>query len=427
MSMTKVKRVVSNAALSLLAVALFVGCTEQQQTTNQQSGQSPTENASGKATSKPIVLAVAAPFTGDSSEFGVQIKMAIELAVEELNAQNGINGRPVQLIMEDDAGNPAEAQNVATKIASNPDVLAVIGHFNSSCSLAAKNAYSEAKMVMFSPASTNVNVTKNSDYVFRNIFTDEFQGQSLARYAGTVLNAKKVAILFDNDDYGRGLKESFSRKAQTLGMSIVSETAYAKDTNDFRSQLTTIKSYNPDIILIAGLYKHAAVIAKQARELGITTPLIGGDGVFSEQFITLAGQAAEGTYVSCPFLFELGGERAKKFAEAFRKKYNREPDAWAALSYDAFQLIVKAIREKGASREAIHQYLKGINSPATAYDGLTGKTFFDEEGDCRKPIQVAVVKNGKFVAAEKQLGIEEEMSSTTASLAPTSRDAETSK
>ncbi|MGB9690885.1 MAG: ABC transporter substrate-binding protein [Candidatus Sumerlaeaceae bacterium] len=409
--MKRLKNIVWWSILSS-AMLLIGGCGQQPKEAALQKPGAGKEQTSSpqptQATHKPILLAVAAPFTGDSSEFGVQIKMAVELAAEELNAKGGVAGRPIQLMLEDDAGNPAEAYNVATKIASNPDVLAVIGHFNSSCSLAAKSAYTEAKMVMFSPASTNVNVTKNSDYVFRNIFTDDFQGQSLARYAGEILGAKKVGILFDNDDYGRGLKESFKKKAESLGVSIVSETAYAKDTNDFRSQLTTMQSYQPDLLLVAGLYKHAAVIAKQARELGIKTPLIGGDGVFSEQFITLAGPAAEGTYVSCPFLFELGGERAKKFAEQFRAKYNREPDAWAALSYDAFQLIIKAIETKGPTREGIHQYLKSINSPAAAYDGLTGKTYFDKEGDCRKPVQMAVVKGGHFVAAEKQLTIEEQ-------------------
>ncbi len=404
-------------------IIMLAGCAQEPAPSPSQSGESPAASQAGEkqqSSGKPIVLAVAGPMTGDSSEFGVQIRMAVTLAVDELNEKGGINGRPVQLIIEDDAGNPAEAQNVATKIASNPEVLAVIGHFNSSCSLAAKNAYTEAKMVMFSPASTNVNVTKNSDYVFRNIFTDDFQGQSLARYAATILGTKKVAILFDNDDYGRGLKESFKAKASQLGMTVLNETAYSKDTNDFRSQLTTIKGYNPEIILVAGLYKHAAVIAKQARELGIETPLIGGDGVFSEQYITLAGPAAEGTYVSCPFLFELGGERSKSFAEKFRARFNREPDAWAALSYDAFQILVEAIKAKGPTREGIHEYLKGINSPATAYDGLTGKTFFDEEGDCRKPVQMAVVKGGRFVAAEKQLGVEEDETATQKADATTS-------
>lgn len=351
-----------------------------------------------------VVIGVAAPFTGDNSEFGTQIKMGVELARDEINAAGGINGRPLELNEQDDAGKAADAQNVATTLATDDNVMAVIGHFNSSCSLTGKTIYSQAKMVMFSPGSTNVNVTKDSDYVFRNIFTDDFQGQSLANYAGNVLGKKKVAILFDNDDYGTGLKESFKKRAAQLGLEIQRETAFDKDTNDFRSQLTTIQSGQPDIILVSGLYKQAANIARQARELGIKTQLIAGDGVFSQQYIDLGGESAEGTFVTCPYLFDLGGEKAKKFAEGFKKKFKRDPDAWAALSYDAVNLVVKALKEKGVSRAAVLDYLKTINSPETAYDGLAGKTFFDAEGDCKKPVQVAVVKGGKFVAAEKQLG-----------------------
>jgi branched-chain amino acid transport system substrate-binding protein len=411
--------------LSLLPLVLILSACSQEQGSAPAGPGSAASPAAGEETSasKPIVVAVAAPMTGDSSEFGAQIKMAVDIAAEELNARGGIKGRPVQVLFEDDAGNPAEAQSVATKIASNPDVLAVIGHFLSSCSLAARSAYAEAGIVMLTPASTNPAVTKNTDYVFRNIFTDDFQGQSLARYAATILNVRKVAILFDNDDYGQGLKESFKQKGQSLGMTVLNETAYSKDTNDFRSQLTTIRGYQPEIILVAGLYKHAAVIAKQARELGIQTPLLGGDGLFSQQFLDLAGPAAEGTYVSCPFLFDLGGERARTFAEKYRARYHSEPGAWAALGFDAFQLIVEAIEKNGPSRDAIHRYLKGVNSPATAFEGITGKTFFDREGNCRRPIHMAVVRGGRFVAAEKQLDIEEETTAVTT----LSQDARTSR
>ncbi|MCX7719031.1 MAG: ABC transporter substrate-binding protein [Candidatus Sumerlaeaceae bacterium] len=351
----------------------------------------------------PIVIAVAGPFTGDSAELGLPLKMGTQLGAEKINAAGGINGRKIELRIEDDAGNSADAQNVATRVASDPRVIAVIGHYNSSCSLAAKGAYTEAKIVMLSPASTNVTVTKDSDYVYRNIFTDDFQGQSLADYIAGQLGLKRVAVLYDNDDYGTGLKESFRKRAGELGLEVVSETAFARETTDFRSQLETVRSSTPDIILIAGLYKQAAVIATQARELGINTRIIGGDGLFSPGYISLAGAAAEGTLVTCPFLFEIGGERAQKFAEEYRARWNKDPDAWAALGYDAFQIIVEAIKKNGPTREGILNYLKSVNSPETAFDGLTGKTYFDAEGDCKKAVQVAQVKNGKFVAAEKQL------------------------
>jgi branched-chain amino acid transport system substrate-binding protein len=420
----KLGRIILRLALAGLLLT-FVGCEAPRvEGTSQQSGKQEPAAESGSQDlpkGEPVYVGLAAPFTGDNSEFGVQIQMGVNLAVEQLNQAGGIDGRPIKILREDDAGNPADAQTVATKLATNPKVVAVVGHFNSSCSLAGKNAYTQAKMVMFSPGSTNVTVTQESDYVFRNIFTDDFQGQSLADYTAKMLGLTKVAILFDNDDYGTGLKESFKKRGQEIGLTIVRETAYGRDTNDFRSQLTTIKASEPEIILIAGLYKQAAVIARQARELGIRTQLIGGDGVFSQQYITLAGQAAEGTFVTCPFLFDLGGQRAKDFAEAFRKKYSRDPDAWAALSYDAIQLLVKAMKEKGVLREAILESLQGINSPETAFDGLTGKTFFDAGGDCKKAVQVAQVKDGKFVAAEKQLTLETAPPKTATADTPTTK------
>lgn len=388
---------------SLAAAALATACLCGCDTAPTGSG-----GAAGEKTSGPITIGLAGPFTGNSSEFGAQIKMGVDLWADETNAAGGLNGRQVKIEQGDDAGKAEQAQSVATNLAGNEDVLAVIGHFNSSCSLAGKGIYDQAKVVMFSPGSTNVDVTKGSPYIYRNIFTDDFQGQSLAQYGAKVLNLKNVAILFDNDDYGSGLKESFKKKAQELGMNVVAEQAYNQSAPDFRSQLTTIQAAQPtpDAILVAGLYNEAANIARQARGLGINTQIIAGDGVFSQQYITLAGDAAEGTYVTCPFLFDLSGEKGQKFSEAFRKKYNKDPDAWAALSYDAVSLVGEALKQKGFTREAVREHLETINSPETAYDGLTGKTYFDEQGDSKKPVQVAQVKGSKFVPAEMQLGVD---------------------
>lgn len=364
--------------------------------------------AEGADDSSSFVVAIAAPLTGESSEFGAQLRMGAELFQEQLNAAGGIDGRKLELQFGDDAGKAEQAQTVATNIASNDEVMAVLGHYNSSCSLAGKGLYTDAGLVMFSPASTNVEVTKNSDFVYRNIFTDDFQGISLANYVAKVLELKNVAILFDNDDYGSGLKESFKGEAQKLGLNVVNELAFTRDAPDFRSQLTTIQGNQtpPDVILIAGLYTQGANIARQARDLGLTAQIIGGDGLFSEKYISLAGAAAEGTFISCPFLVELGGEKASSFVDAFKSKYNREPDAWAALSYDAMAILCEGMKKNGISREAVQEYLKTVNSPETAFSGVVGDTYFDAEGDCRRPVQMAQVKDGKYVPAEKQLTAE---------------------
>ncbi len=383
--------------IAVISSCLIAGCA----------GDGGKNGAAGDA-GEDFVVGLAAPFTGDSSQFGVQLKMGAELFAEELNEAGGINGRMLKLNMQDDAGKAEQAQTVATTLASDDSVLAVVGHYNSSCSLAGKGIYSQAGMVMFSPGSTNVEVTKETDFVFRNIFTDAFQGKSLADYSAQILGKKNAAIMFDNDDYGTGLKDSYKARAAEVGLNVITELAYNQNAPDFRSQLTTIQGMQPapDILLIAGLYTQAANIARQARDLGMQTQIIAGDGVFSQEYITLGGAPTDGTFVSCPFLFDLGGERAQKFADAYRKKYNAEPDAWSALAYDATAIVCEGIKKNGYTREAVLEYMKGVDSPETAYAGVIGQTFFDEEGDCLRPVQMAQVKGGKFVAAEKQLSVE---------------------
>ncbi len=355
-----------------------------------------------------FVIGVAAPLTGDSSQFGIQIQKGLELYAEQLNEDGGIDGRRLVLSLQDDAGRVDQAQTVATTLASDESVLAVIGHFNSSCSLAGKTIYQSAGVVQFSPGSTNVEVTLDSDYTYRNIFTDAFQGVSLATYAANVLGKKNAAILYDNDDYGTGLRDSFKEEALKLGMNVVVEQAYDKNAPDFRSQVQIVQGQQPapDVLLIAGLYTQAANIARQARNMGVNVQIIGGDGVFSQQYISLGNEAVEGSIISCPFLFDLGGERAQQFAAAYREKYKEEPDAWAALSYDALDIICEGIKKNGFSRDAVLEYLKTLDTPENAHAGVVGETFFDENGDSKRPVQMAQVKDGQFVAAEMQLSPE---------------------
>ena len=384
--------------LTLSCGVILSGC-------NKGGGNEAGGSASSGSGGDEFVIGVAAPFTGDSSQFGAQIRKGLELFQDQLNEKGGLKGRKLVLNFQDDAGKADQAQTVATTLASDDSVLAVIGHFNSSCSLAGKSIYASAGMVQFSPGSTNVEVTKGTDYTYRNIFTDKFQGESLATYAHNVLKKQNAAILYDNDDYGTGLKDSFKAEAGKLGLNVVSELAYDKNAPDFRSQLSTIQGVQPqpDVLLIAGLYTQAANIARQAEALGMKVQFIGGDGDFSQQLITLGGGSVEGMIVSCPFLFDLGGQKAKDFAAAFQEKFHTEPDAWAALSYDAAGMICEGLSRNGFNREAVLKYLKTVDSPEHAYSGVVGDTFFDAEGDCKRPVQMAQVKGGKFVAAEQQL------------------------
>ena len=365
-----------------------------------------------QTTQGEVRIAVAGPFTGNAAAFGEMIKRGAELKVKEINEAGGINGMKLTLVPGDDTGTEKEAISVATRFATDRRILAVVGHFNSACSLAGKGIYKSNGIVALSPGSTNVSVCEGSDWTFRNLYRDDFQGEFIAKYIKDYLKEfQTVAILFDNDDYGRGLRDGFSAAAEEIGIQIVASEAYDRDNTDFKAQLTSIKAKNPDIIFISGLYGQAGLIAKQAREAGITAQFFGADGVDSPDFLIIAGAAAEGTYLTTPFTFELGGEKAQQVALSFEKEYGILPDTWAALTYDAVGMIVEAIEKThnkdatlAENRKAIRDHLASLDTPEEGYKGITGLTYFDKNGDTvNKPAYVKIVKDGKFTTAPDQV------------------------
>lgn len=350
-----------------------------------------------------VKIGVGAPMTGRSAAFGIQVRYGVEAAVEELNAKGGILGKKVEFVMKDDESSANSAAVVAQSLAGDKDIVAVIGHFNSDCSSAAKPIYTEAGIVMFSPASTNVEITKNSDWVFRNIFNDRSQGEALALYVAKAMKMKKVAVLYENDTYGRGLAEYFKGKAKELGLEITNDLSYESDATDFRPLLTQLRATKPDVIVTAGLYKSGGTISRQARELGLRQPLLGGDGMFSDELAKIGGAAAEGYIVSCPFIME-ADERAIALRDKIKAKNGVDGDVWAALAHDAVMIIAEAAtRQNSTAREAIRNGIAGMNDRESAYQGITGTTYFDVEGDTVKNVFFGTIKGGKFVPAPVQL------------------------
>ena len=363
-------------------------------------------------TQRELKVAVAAPFTGNAAAFGEMIKRGAELREKEINDAGGINGMKLTLLFEDDAGRDAEASLVAERIANNLQILAVVGHFNSSCSLAGKPIYKRAGIVELSPGSTNVTVCEGSDWTFRNLYRDDFQGQFIARYIDEVLtDLQSVAVFFDNDDYGRGLRNAFVEEAEKIGLNLVADEAYERDSTNFKAQLTSIKAKNPDAIFISGLYGQAGLIVKQGRETGITAQFFGADGIDSPDFLTIAGPAAEGTYLTTPFTFGAAGEDAQQMATNFETLHGVAPDTWAALTYDAVGMIAEALEKTynpeafvKDNRKAIRDHLASLDTPEEGYKGVTGLTYFDKNGDTvNKPAYVKIVKDGQFIAADQQL------------------------
>jgi len=356
----------------------------------------------GAALAETIKIGVAGPYTGDAAAYGDNIKAGVSLKAKEINDAGGIKGQKIELVWGDDLCAPKEAGTVGAKFAADKSMVAVIGHVCSSATLAAMPSYVRTGMPVISATSTNPTIGEaGKGWFFRNCYTDDFQGRFLAKYAMTVLKLKNVAVFHENNDYAIGLKNVFVEEAKKLGLDIAGVEAYMKGTTDFNPQLTKLKAANPDGIFISGYYNEAALIAGQARKAEIGVSLFGADGLDNADYIKIAGKAADGSYMTVPFLAEAAGPEAKAFLDAFKATTGRDPDWMSANAYDCLGILAAAITKAGPDRKGIRDAMAAMNSPETGYKGITGMTFFDKQGDCQKPAFVKMVKDGKFVPAEQ--------------------------
>lgn len=358
-------------------------------------------SSGGQSSDKPseIYLASANPMTGDSAQFGDMKVKAIQLALDEANAAGGINGAQVKLLVGDDTGNPKEAPNVAQKFAADDRVLAVIGHWNSSCTLAARGIYEAAGIPVITDSVNKAITDGSTPHVYRISLTDTAQAQHLAKYAYEKMGKRRVAILYTANDFGNGLMNDFGKAFNELGGEVVaSETYFEGQSKDFSPQITKIKAKNPDLLFIAGYYVETALIAQQSQALGLNVPMLGTDGISSEELIKLGGKAVEGILFTGFFHPDVKYPGTEEFVKAFKEKYNKEPDTYAALAYDSAKLILEAISKNGATREGIKKYLDEVQD----FPGVAGPIAFDDKNDVTRGIIILTVKNGKIVPAEVQ-------------------------
>ena len=364
-----------------------------------------------------LVLGVYGSLTGSDATFGLSTKMGVELALADLeaNQQGKIGGLTVRSVVEDDQGKAEEAATVVKKLINQDQVVAVIGEVASSRSLAAAPICQAAGVPMISPSSTNPKVTEVGDFISRMCFIDPFQGTVMAKFATSNLGVKKVAILKDmKSDYSVGLAQFFTQAFTATGGTIVVEQAYTAGDQDFSAQLTAIKAKKPDAIFIPGYYTEVGLIARKARELGLTCPLLGGDGWESEQLIEIGGESMNGTYYSNHFAVDNPDPNLQSFLKKFRAKFGKDPDAIGGLAYDAANVLFGSMAKlakddpatfKGLSsaqantpaRKAAQQKLRDLINATSGYAGVTGVITLDATRNANKPAVVLEIKGGKKV------------------------------
>jgi branched-chain amino acid transport system substrate-binding protein len=380
------------AATTAAVTLLSAGCEKKSAAP---AAPAPTPSAAASAPSgDAILIGEIFSLTGDKATFGISSRNGIEMAVKEANAAGGVRGKKVETRVYDDQGKPEEAANAATRLVNQDRVTLILGEVASTNSIAMGNVAQPAKVPMISPTSTNPKVTEIGDYIFRVCFIDPFQGFVMAKFARDNLKLNKVAVLRDlKSDYSNGLTDVFTRKFTEMGGKIVAVETYNQGDSDFRGQLTAIKRANPDGIYIPGYYNEVGVIARQARELGLTVPLMGGDGWDSEKLFELGGSAVEGHYFSNHYSSDDPSPKVQKFVADYKAAYGSVPDALATLAYDAAGVAIAAMRR---APETSGKSLRDAIALTKEYPGVAGNVTLDERRNAVKPAVVLRVAKGKF-------------------------------
>jgi branched-chain amino acid transport system substrate-binding protein len=347
------------------------------------------------ATTDEIVIGHYASMTGSEATFGRSTDNGIRLAIDEINEAGGVKGKKVRVITYDDKGDAREAGTAVTRLVTRDRVVAVLGEVASSLSLAGAPVCQENNVPMISPSSTNPKVTEVGDQIFRVCFIDPFQGFVCAKFAREYehLKAAKAAILYDQvAAYAVGLQDAFAKAFVQQGGEIVSTQTYQAGDQDFSAQLTAIRASNPDVIFIPGYYTDVGNIALQARKLGITVPLLGGDGWDSAKLGEIAGKAIDGSFYSNHYSHQDPNPRVQDFIRKYKERHGGTPDGLAALGYDAARVLCESI---GRSATLDGTAITAEIAKTKDFDGVTGKISIDAARNAVKPAVMLEMKNGE--------------------------------
>ncbi len=393
--MKEMKVNINGILTSLIFVAALAGCTRKQPV--QVTSSSPEAPPSTAATTGDVLIGEYGSMTGTEATFGISTHEGVMMAIEEKNKTGGVKGRKLKVISLDDQGKSEEAAAVVTRLITENNVIALIGEVASGRSLAAAPIAQSKGIPMISPSSTNPDVTKVGDYIFRVCFIDPFQGSVMAKFARENLKAKKVAILRDvKSDYSEGLAKFFAKTFKEMGGEIVADVSYQGGEMDFNAQLTQIKGKNPDAIFIPGYYTEVGLIALQAKQRGLKVPLLGGDGWDSPELYKIGKDAINGQYFSNHYTTESTDPVVLDFIKKYREKYGKVPDGLAALGYDAANVLIQAMER---APEMTSKAIRDEIAKTKDFPAVTGKITLNEERNAVKPAVVVKVdgNNNRYV------------------------------
>lgn len=336
----------------------------------------PAAPAEQAASGEPILIGVSGPLTGQNAQYGAQWQKGFDLALDKINSNGGINGRPLQYVFEDTQADPKQTVAVAQKFVNDPRIVIQLGDFASPASMAASPIYERAGLVQFGFTNSHPDFTKGGEFMWSNSISQADNAPLLANYAVTDLGLRKLAVLHLNTDWGRTTTDLFVAAVKERGGEVVAIEGYLPEEKDFRSTLTRVRDANPDGLVLISYYADGALITQQVRTTGLTQPIVASGSIYSPKFLELAGEAANGVYTNTNFFPDEDREEVRTFVTAFEAKYGEEPDSFAAGAYDTMILVYHVIKQAGPDRQAIRDTLATIKDvPSVIY----GTVQFDPE------------------------------------------------
>lgn len=349
---------------------------------------------SAQASEKVVKIGLSAPLTGDWAEYGNDFKRSVIMVFDRVNRMGGIRGKMVEVVVMDSRGDPKESVLIAEKLVADPSVIAEIGDFSSSSCMAAAPVYEKAGMTQLSPTSSHMDFTKKGKNMFRVVATQGYEGPYNARWAVNDLSKKKLATIYINNDWGVDANKYFVQEAKNLGAEILAEEAFTPGEKDFNAILSKLKRLNPELIYLPTFYADASAILNQARRMRFTPVVMANSSLFNEKTIELGGKAVEGIMIPANYFSTDPRPAAQEFTREYQALYGKVPNQFAALAYDAANLMTAALHKAGVDDRT---KVAGALESLEGFQGATGSISYAQGHDPAKELVRITIKDGKWV------------------------------